>query len=94
MLRKLLLVPWLAVAVVMSMTTIASAQYDQASVYSVPGQVLRVIYDRGSYTEDGRLVYYDQVLARFYAPDRRLRQDWSDAPSSGGNRPVTGDRLT
>lgn len=112
MFRRLLLVPWLAIAMIVAMAAVCNAQYDQiyndpvydqeqtydqsqATVFTVPGQVVRVIYDQGSYTADGRLVHFDQVIARYYDPDRQLREGLADAPSPiGGNRPVAGDRLT
>lgn len=99
MFRKLLLVTLLAVVIVMATAPFAQAQYDQVydqtSVYSVPGRVLQVNYDQGSYTADGQFVYYDQVLAQYYGLDRLRRQDWADAPSSiGGIRPTAGDMVT
>lgn len=96
--RKLLLFPLLAVAIVMATAPVSQAQYDpnydRASVYSVPGRVVQVNYDQGSYTADGQFVYYDQVIAQYYGPDRLRRQDWADAPSSGGIRPMAGDEVT
>jgi hypothetical protein len=104
--RKLLFVPLLAVAIVMAAAPASQAQetqvyddpvYDQeqASVFSVPGRVVRVIYDQGSYTADGQYVFFDQVIARYYGPDRQLREGLADAPSTDGDiRPASGDAVT